>query len=163
MTIHTSEIKISYEPPLINTPFVSCSVYAYDFLIQHYPIETIQLQEHFIVMHLNRTNRVLGIHKLSTGGLTSTIADIRILLSVALKTMATSIIISHNHPTGVLKPSQADILLTEKIREATKLLDIELLDHQIVSNEGYYSFAQEGKMNLTHASAGESVDAPKAY
>lgn len=85
------------------------------------------------------------------------------LLQVALKTMVTSIIISHNHPTGVLKPSQADILLTEKIREAAKLLDIELLDHLIVSNEGYYSFAREGKMNLTHESAGESVDAPKAY
>lgn len=99
-------------------------------------------------MHLNRANKVLGIHKLSTGGLTSTIADIRILLSVALKTMATAIIISHNHPSGVLKPSQADILLTEKIREAAKLLDIELLDHLIVSTDGYYSFAQEGKIEI---------------
>ena len=127
-------------------PTVSCSAQAYEFLIKHYPKETIQLQEHFIVMHLNRASKVLGVHKLSTGGLTSTIADIRILLSVALKTMATSIIISHNHPTGVFKPSQADILLTEKIREAAKLLDIELLDHLIVSSEGYYSFAQEGKI-----------------
>jgi DNA repair protein RadC len=85
------------------------------------------------------------------------------LLSLAPKTISTAIIISHNHPTGVLKPSQADILLTEKIREAAKLLDIELLDHLIVSNEGYYSFALESKMYLTHAPAGESVDAPKAY
>ena len=159
----TSEIQISYKPPFGYKPTVSCSAEAYEFLIQHYPMETIQLQEHFVVMHLNRANKVLGIHKLSTGGLTSTIADIRILLSVALKTMATAIIISHNHPTGVLKPSQSDIFLTEKIREAAKLLDIELLDHLIVSSEGYYSFAQEGRMNLTHAPAGESVDAPKAY
>ncbi len=88
---------------------------------------------------------MIGIHKLSSGGMTSTIADIRILLAVALKSMATAIILSHNHPSGVLKPSKADIYLTQKIKEAAALLDIELLDHLIVSSEGYYSFTQEGE------------------
>jgi len=144
----TSEIQISYNPPKGYRPTVNCSAEAYELLIQHYPAETIQLQEHFVIMHLNRANKVIGIHKLSIGGMTSTIADIRILLAVALKSMATAIILSHNHPSGVLKPSQADIILTQKIKEAAALLDIELLDHLIVSSEGFYSFAQEGKMEL---------------
>ncbi len=71
--------------------------------------------------------------------------------------MATSIIISHNHPSGVLKPSQEDINLTQKIKEAAALLDIELLNHLKVSPEGYYSFTQEGKLDLTHASVNASV------
>ncbi len=157
----TSEIQISYNPPKGYRPTVNCSADAYELLIQHYPAETIQLQEHFVIMHLNRANKVIGIHKLSSGGMTSTIADIRILLAVALKSMATAIILSHNHPSGVLNPSQADIILTQKIKEAAALLDIELLDHLIVSPEGYYSFTQEGKLDLTHAPVDESVDAPK--
>ena len=144
----TSEIQISYNPPKGYRPTVNCSAEAYELLIEHYPTETIQLQEHFVIMHLNRANKVIGIHKLSRGGMTSTIADLRILLAVALKSMATAIILSHNHPSGVLKPSQADINLTQKIKEAAALLDIELLDHLIVSSEGFYSFAQEGKMEL---------------
>ncbi len=157
----TSEIQISYNPPTGYRPTVNCSADAYELLIQHYPTETIELQEHFVIMHLNRANKVIGIHKLSSGGMTSTIADLRILLAVALKSMATAIILSHNHPSGVLKPSQADINLTQKIKEAAALLDIELLDHLIVSPEGYYSFTQEGKLDLTHAPVDESVDAPK--
>jgi DNA repair protein RadC len=143
-----SEIQISYNPPKGYRPTVNCSAEAYELLIEHYPTETIQLQEHFVIMHLNRANKVIGIHKLSSGGITSTIADIRILLAVALKSMATAIIISHNHPSGVLKPSQADINLTQKIKEAAALLDIELLDHLIVSSEGFYSFTQEGKIEF---------------
>ncbi len=157
----TSEIQISYNPPKVYRPTVNCSADAYELLIQHYPSETIQLQEHFVIMHLNRANKAIGIHKLSSGGMTSTIADIRILLAVALKSMATAIILSHNHPSGVLKPSQADINLTQKIKEAAALLDIELLDHLIVSTDGFYSFAQEGKLDLTHAPVDESLDAPK--
>ncbi len=144
----TSEIQISYNPPKGYRPTVNCSAEAYELLIEHYPTETIQLQEHFVIMHLNRANKVIGIHKLSIGGMTSTIADIRILLAVALKSMATAIILSHNHPSGVLKPSQADINLTQKIKEAAALLDIELLDHLIVSSDGFYSFAQEGEMEF---------------
>ncbi len=83
-------------------------------------------------------------YQLSKGGITGTIADVRLILSVALKTLATGLILAHNHPSGNLKPSEADKKITNKIRQAAKLLDIELMDHIIISNEGYYSFMDEG-------------------
>lgn len=97
-----------------------------------------------MVMQLNRAHRCLGIFPLSTGGITGTVADIRLILSVALKTAATSIKVSHNHPSGNLKPSRADIDLTYKIKEGGKLLDIQLPDHIIISpkEKDYYSFPE---------------------
>jgi DNA repair protein RadC len=94
-----------------------------------------------MVLLLNRANRVLGCLKLSKGGLTGTVVDLRILL----KAMASGIIIAHNHPSGNLKPSDADRELTSQIKQAGKLLDITLLDHLILGTEGdYVSFADEG-------------------
>jgi DNA repair protein RadC len=88
----------------------------------------------------------LGFTLVSIGGLTGTIADIRLILSVALKTAATGIMLAHNHPSGALSPSHADRAITSKINEAAKLMDIKLLDHIILSPEDgeYYSFADEG-------------------
>ncbi len=86
----------------------------------------------------------MGSYQLSKGGITGTIADVRLILSVALKSLATGLILAHNHPSGNLKPSEADKQITSKIRQAAKLLDIELMDHIIISNEGYYSFMDEG-------------------
>jgi DNA repair protein RadC len=101
-----------------------------------------------MVMYLNRANRVLGIFPTSVGGITGTVADPQLILSVALKTASTGIILEHNHPSGALKPSQSDIDLTIKIKEGGKLLDIKLLDHLILSpnEKEYYSFADEGMM-----------------
>ncbi len=81
---------------------------------------------------------------LSKGGIRGTIADVRLILSVALKTLASGLILANNHPSGSLKPSEADKQITSKIRQAAKLLDIELLDHIIISSEGYCSFMDEG-------------------
>jgi DNA repair protein RadC len=89
---------------------------------------------------------VIGSYQLSKGGITGTIADVRLILSVALKTLASGLILAHNHPSGNLKPSEADKHITSKIRQAAKLLDIELLDHIIISSEGYYSFMDDGKI-----------------
>ncbi len=118
------------------------------FFCQSYfsPDESIALQERFVVMYLNRSNRVLGIYPISIGGITGTVADTRLILSVALKTAASSIMLAHNHPSGSLKPSATDIDLTKKVKEAAKLMDITVLDHIILSPlEGdYYSFADEG-------------------
>ena len=99
-------------------------------------------------MYLNRANRVIGIFPVSTGGITGTVADIRLILSVALKCAATGIIISHNHPSGSLKPSRIDKELTIKLKEAGCIMDIVLQDHIIVvPEEGkYYSFADEGEL-----------------
>ncbi|MDZ7650383.1 MAG: JAB domain-containing protein [Cytophagales bacterium] len=95
-------------------------------------------------MLTNRANKVLGIFELSTGGVSGTVADPKLIFAAALKGAASGMILAHNHPSGNLQPSQADLDLTKKIREAGKLLEIQLLDHVIVTSEGYYSFADEG-------------------
>ena len=100
--------------------------------------------EVFAVLFLNRANKILHFEIVSSGGLTGTVADPRIILKKALETGATSIVLSHNHPSGSLKPSRADEELTQKIRQAAMYLDIKVLDHIIVSDEGYFSFADEG-------------------
>lgn len=100
--------------------------------------------EVFAVIFLNRANRIIHFEIISRGGITGTVADPRIILKKALEEEAVSIILCHNHPSGNLTPSRADELLTQKIKEAALLLDIRVLDHIIVSEMGYYSFADEG-------------------
>lgn len=100
--------------------------------------------EVFGVVYLNNGNRVLRFDIISEGGLTGTVADPRIILKKALEYDATGIILCHNHPSGNLNPSQTDLLLTQKIKQAAGNLDIRLLDHIIVSNEGTFSFADKG-------------------
>jgi DNA repair protein RadC len=141
-----SEIKLYYKPRKTVAPRITCSADAYKQVLKFYDKNTIALQEQFIILYLNRANMVLGAHQLFTGGLTGTIADIRLIMGIALKSMACGIIISHNHPSGNLIPSEADRTLTEKVKKACDLMDIKLYDHIIVSPyEGfYYSFADEG-------------------
>jgi DNA repair protein RadC len=100
--------------------------------------------EVFSVMYLNRANKVNRVQKISEGGMTGTVADPRIILRKALEEDAVSIILCHNHPSGSLKPSRADEELTLKIKEAARYFDIKVLDHLIVSEDGYFSFADEG-------------------
>ena len=100
--------------------------------------------EVFAVMFLNRANKVNHFEIISTGGITGTVADPRIILRKALEQDAVNIILCHNHPSGSLKPSRADEQLTIKIKEAARFLDIAVVDHIIVSEDGYYSFADEG-------------------
>ena len=100
--------------------------------------------EVFAVVFLNRANKVNHFEIISEGGITGTVADPRIILKKALEADAVSIILSHNHPSGSLKPSRADQQLTLKIKEAAIYFDITVIDHIIVSEEGYYSFSDEG-------------------
>lgn len=100
--------------------------------------------EVFAVVFLNRANKVNHFEIISEGGITGTVADPRIILKRALEEDAVSIILSHNHPSGSLKPSRADEELTMKIKEAAKYFDIRVIDHIIVSEDGYYSFSDEG-------------------
>lgn len=100
--------------------------------------------EVFAVLFLNRANKINHFEIISEGGMTGTIADPRIILKKALEEDAISLILCHNHPSGSLKPSRADEELTHKIKEAAKYFDIKVLDHLIVSDDGYYSFADEG-------------------
>ncbi|MGN6494195.1 MAG: RadC family protein [Agriterribacter sp.] len=101
-------------------------------------------QEVFIVIFLNRANKIKHSEIISKGGITGTVADPRIILKKALQEEAVSIILCHNHPSGSLKPSKADRTLTSKIKEAAQFFDIRVADHIIVSEEGYFSFADEG-------------------
>ncbi len=100
--------------------------------------------EVFAVLFLNRANKINHFEIISRGGITGTVADPRMILKKALENEAVSLVLSHNHPSGSLKPSRADEELTLKIKEAAKYFDIKILDHIIVSEEGYYSFADEG-------------------
>lgn len=145
LTQSASEIQVSYYPKKVVGTKITCSGDAYAVLKDFYPIETIGLQERFVVAYLNRANDVIGVYEASVGSMTSTIVDIRIILSVALKVAATSLILSHNHPSGNLIPSSLDKDLTLKIKEACKLMDISILDHIILNMNGQYmSFADEG-------------------
>ena len=101
-------------------------------------------KEVFAVVFLNRANKINHFEIMSEGGITGTVADPRIILRKALEENAVSIILCHNHPSGNLKPSRADEDLTIKIKEAARYLDIKVMDHVIVSEEGYFSFADEG-------------------
>ena len=100
--------------------------------------------EEFWIVYLNNANKVLAREKISTGGITGTLVDTRIIFKKGLEVMATAVILCHNHPSGSLKPSRADEELTLKIKEASRFFDIKVLDHVIVSSEGYFSFADEG-------------------
>lgn len=100
--------------------------------------------EVFAVVYLNRANKVRHLEVISEGGITGTVADPRIILRKALEHEAVSLVLCHNHPSGNLRPSRADEQLTSKIKQAAAYLDISVLDHIIVSEEGYYSFADEG-------------------
>jgi DNA repair protein RadC len=107
--------------------------------------DKIEWVEEFVLICLNRANRVIGWHKVASGGITSVTADPRVIMTISLKMLATSIIVCHNHPSGSLKASRADEELTQKIKGACAFLDIKLIDHIILSpDEGYFSFADEG-------------------
>ncbi len=100
--------------------------------------------EEFWILMLNRANRIISRERVSMGGVTGTVVDARIVFKRALDMLACSIVLCHNHPSGSLRPSQADIDLTKKMKAAGKTLDILVVDHLIISDEGYYSFADEG-------------------
>ncbi len=127
-------------------PQIKTSDAAYRLLYQSWNKKKIELQEEFKVLLLNRSNHVLGLYELSTGGVTSTIADPRLIFAAAIKANACAIILAHNHPSGQLSSSKADEHLTHKMQQAGSLLDIRVLDHIVVTNDGYYSFADEGLM-----------------
>ena len=136
--IYKSKVKASERPK------VTTSSDAYHLLKQNWDENKIEFVEQFKVLFLNRANKVLAIYELSTGGVSGTVADPKLVFSAALKVNASNIILCHNHPSGNIKPSAADEQLTRKIKEAGKYLDLPVIDHLIITNESYYSFADEG-------------------
>ena len=102
--------------------------------------------EEFWVLFLNQANFVIHKEQISKGGISQTSVDIRIILKIALEEMATGLILGHNHPSGNLKPSESDKQITRKIKEAGKMMDIDVLDHLIITQKAYFSFAEEGML-----------------
>jgi len=140
------EIELKLKRGEVKKMQIKTSKDAFDAFKLFYDQDTIELTESFIALFLNRANNTLGWLKVSQGGMTGTVVDIRIILGTALKIAAQSIILSHNHPSGNLQPSEADISLTKKIKEAATFMDISILDHIIYTESGFYSFADEGLM-----------------
>ncbi len=103
--------------------------------------------EQFYVLFLSRSNKILGKEQISRGGLSGTVADGKIIFQKALEMKSSAIILAHNHPSGQLKPSQADIRLTKQLVDFGKLIDLHILDHLIITDNNYFSFADEGMLN----------------
>lgn len=138
------ELTLKFKTGDVKKVKVTSSKDSADFLRNFYDQDTIELTESFIVLFLNRANTTIGWFKVSSGGLNGCIVDVKLIISVALKCMANSIVVSHNHPSGNLKPSKADNDITTKLNAACKLMEIVLLDHVIITETGHYSFADEG-------------------
>lgn len=136
--VYKSKIKASQRPQ------INSSRDAYTLLIQLWEEGQLEFVEQFKILLLNRANKVLSLFNVSTGGVTGTVADPKIIFTAALKRNACALILTHNHPSGNLKPSRADEELTQKIKKGGELLDIKVMDHLIVTTESYYSFADEG-------------------
>lgn len=141
-----AEIQLSYKSNVKPSlrPKITSSRDAHEVLKRVWNDSIIELCEQFKVIFTNRANKVLGVFEVSTGGIAGTVADPKLIFVAALKAGATGLILSHNHPSGNLTPSHADIELTRKIKQGGQLLEIQLLDHIIITSESYYSFADEG-------------------
>jgi len=143
-----AEVQVSYKPDynISERPKITSSQQTYCLLIQQWDMGRIAFLEEFKVILLNRSNHVLGIVDISMGGVSGTYVDPKVVFAVALKGNASGIILTHNHPSGSVKPSEADIKLTKRLVECGKLLDINVWDHIILSEGSYYSFADDGMM-----------------
>ena len=139
-----AEIKVSYTSNLTEKIRLTNFKDTYQFILSHWDLNIIEYQEESKIILLNRSNMVLGIHQLSKGGISGTVVDLRIVLAIALKCNASGIILVHNHPSGNLQPSEADRKITRKLKEACQLLELNLIDHLIISKHDCLSFAQDG-------------------
>ncbi len=145
--LELAEIKVSYQSKQKSKVKVSNSKEVFDILYPLYDKEIIEYKEQFFLLLLNRANTVMGWVLISCGGTTGTVVDPKIVFAIALKTNASGIVLSHNHPSSGLKPSEMDMRITKSIAEAAKFFNIILLDHIIVASDGtYYSFADEGDL-----------------
>lgn len=147
LTDQMAEIQVNYTSKVKKSEMITVTT-SKDALecFRHIWSERISYVEESFILLLNRANKVLGFVKLSSGGTTATVVDQKMIFQTALKTNACSIILAHNHPSGNLKPSETDIKLTKEITATGRILGIPLMDHLILTDESYFSFADEGMM-----------------
>jgi len=148
--LHVAEVSLIYVTKVKPSDrlAVKCSRDAQKIFFDSWNQSTIEHKETFKMLLLNRANKVLGMTTISEGGLSGTVTDVRLIFQYAIKGNASGIIIAHNHPSGNQNPSESDLKITQKIKEAGNLLDIQLLDHIIITPEMdlYRSFADEGQL-----------------
>ena len=140
------EIKLHYIANTSNEPItIKSSQEAFEAFKNIFDENTLAIREEFNIIYLNRANKVIGTYQDFKGGITGVAVDLRLIFAVALKCLAVTIIVAHNHPTNNLKPSQEDLDITQKLHDAGKILDINLMDHLILGTDNnYVSFVQEG-------------------
>jgi len=149
LQITIAEVKLVYRTKVKASERlqIKCSKDAFDIFMGSWDLDSIEHVEEFKLMLLTRSNKVLGIASISKGGINGTVTDIRIILQYAIKSNASGIIICHNHPSGNLQPSESDQAITRKIKDSGLLMDVQLLDHLIITAEdSYYSFADNGSV-----------------
>jgi DNA repair protein RadC len=142
------EIDITFKEEKIAFNQVRSSKDAYQF-IKDVLFEGMEIQEHFVVLFLSQSNQIIGYYRHSKGTINSTQVDIELVMAVAIKSLSKAMIVSHNHPSGNKEPSEADRTMTKRLKQAAALFDISVLDHVIVTNEDYYSFADSGERSLS--------------
>ncbi|MFC3158146.1 DNA repair protein RadC [Chryseobacterium arachidis] len=141
-----NEIKLIYSRKGNSERVIANSKDAVKVFREHFDSEQMDYRESFFSLYLNQANKVLGIKRISESGISSTLVDVRIIMQTALLCNASGIILAHNHPSGNLTPSVEDLKITRDIKEASKFLNIHLLDHCILTSENHISFAEEGKL-----------------
>ena len=123
---------------------ITSSIDAANLFRKIWDVDTLPICESVIVIFLNRQNNTIGWFKVSQGGLTGSVIDVRLILATALNCLASGIIMCHNHPSGNLNPSEADVAMTKKIKQSAEIMDINLLDHLILTEESYFSMTENG-------------------
>jgi DNA repair protein RadC len=136
-----------YELKKIQTNFpkekITSADVAADFIKQFYG-DDIEIFESAFILLLNRQNQTIGYAKISQGGIAGTVIDVRLVAKYAVESLASGVILAHNHPSGNLNPSEADKRITQQVKKGLEVLDISLMDHLILTTEGFYSFANSG-------------------
>ncbi len=146
MDFKVAEVTLQYKSLREKQGKIISSQEAYSILLSTFRDGTIEYREYAKVLYLNQQNEVIAYNTISEGGLTETAVDVRMILQGALLTNATQVILTHNHPSGNLKPSIQDDQLTERLRKACEIMRINLVDHLIVTTNGYYSYKDMGRI-----------------
>ena len=142
-TIANLELKAKKTPSNFEKVKIVSSKDAFKVIKQFY-FDDIDIFESFFILCLNRNNQTIAYAKISQGGVAGTVVDIKLIAKYAIDCLASGVILAHNHPSGDLKPSNEDLAITKKVKEGLKILDIQVLDHLILTSQGYLSFGDEG-------------------
>jgi DNA repair protein RadC len=144
--IKLPELKIKVKATKGDEFYIKNSDDVVNVLRSIFNADTLQWTEEFILVCLNRAHKVIGYYKVGAGGFSAVVCDVKVIMTMALQSSASSLIVAHNHPSGNLKPSENDRKMTDKINGACKLLDMTLLDHIILTADSSYSFSEEGQL-----------------